>query len=146
VAVTVRDARRDDLPAVVTLLGELRDPTTAVPDAEIWEQMLSQDGRAVLLAELDGEPVGTADLSIAPNLTHGARPRMFVENVAVDAARRRRGIGRALMTEVERRARGAGCYKVLLMSADHRTGAHRFYEELGYERCAVGFRLELERG
>jgi ribosomal protein S18 acetylase RimI-like enzyme len=146
VTILVRDAREDDLTAMVKLLGELHDPPTAVPNHDTWERMLAQGGRTILLAELDGEPAGTADLSIAQNLTHGAKPRAYVENLAVDSARRRAGVGRALMTEIERRARAAGCYKVLLMSADHRTGAHRFYEELGYERCAVGFKMDIEEG
>jgi hypothetical protein len=48
------------------------------------------------------------------------------------------------MHEVERRAREAGCCKVTLMSADHRSDAHRFYEGSGYTRCAVGFKKSIE--
>jgi hypothetical protein len=32
---------------------------------------------------------------------------------------------------------------VVLISGDHRPEAHRFYDALGYERCAVGFRKQL---
>ncbi len=47
------------------------------------------------------------------------------------------------MQEIELRARATGCYEILLMSGDHRQDAHRFYEALGYERCAIGFQLDL---
>ena len=144
--IAVREATRDHLQAVVRLLAQMHDVPSAVPDATTWARMLAQDGRTVLLAELDGEPVGTADLTIAPGLIHGARARASVDYVVVDREHRREGVGRALMDECERRARAADCYEVLLMSGDHRQGAHRFYEALGYERCATGFMLDLERG
>jgi ribosomal protein S18 acetylase RimI-like enzyme len=142
--ITVRAATRADLAAVVELLGALHDPPTALPDIAAWERMLEQDGRTVLLAELNGEPAGTADVSISPNITNGAKARAYVENVAVAVEYRRRGVGTALMHEVERRAREADCCKVTLMSADHRSGAHRFYEGSGYTRCAVGFKKSIE--
>jgi ribosomal protein S18 acetylase RimI-like enzyme len=143
VGLTVREAGERDLDPVARLLGELHNPPTAVGDSRAWRSMLSQPDRTILIAELDGEPAGTADLMVLPNLTNGALPRMNVENVAVAASYRRRGVGRALMAEVERRAIEAGCYKIMLMSALHRTGAHRFYEDIGYERVAEGYRRML---
>ena len=56
---------------------------------------------------------------------------------------RRRGVGRALMREVERRAREAGCYKLQLVSGARRSQAHLFYKAIGYN-SAEGFRLYFE--
>ena len=143
--ITVREATSDDLDSIVLLLGELHVRSTAIADAAAWEAMLAQTGRTVLLAERNGEPAGTADLWIAPSLLHGAIPRAFVNYVAVLENARRSGVGRALMEDAQRRATDAGCGDLLLMSGDHRPDAHRFYDALGYERCAVGFRKSLER-
>jgi len=44
------------------------------------------------------------------------------------------------MREIERRVEQAGCYKVQLLSRKHRHGAHAFYEALGFEASAEGFR------
>ena len=143
--ISVRQATPDDLDAIVMLLGELHARSTAVADADAWDAMLTQTGRTILLAERNDDPVGTADLWIAPNLLRGGVPRAFVNNVAVLASARRGGVGRALMEDAQRRAAGAGCGDVLLMSGDHRPDAHRFYGALGYERCAVGFRKIFER-
>jgi GNAT superfamily N-acetyltransferase len=145
VTITVREATSDDLGSIVFLLGELHVRSTAVADADAWDAMLAQDGRTVLLAERNGDPVGTADLWIAPSLLHGAIPRAFVNYVAVLTDARRGGVGKALMEDAQRRAADAGCGDLLLMSGDHRPDAHRFYGALGYERCAVGFRKVLER-
>ena len=100
---------------------------TASADADAWEAMLAQTGRTILLAERDGDPVGTADLWIAPNLLNGPIPRAFVET-CVSSTARRSGVGRALMEDAHRRAADAGCCDVMLMSGDHRPEAHRFYE------------------
>lgn len=141
--ISVRQATLDDLDSIVMLLGELHDRPTATADPDAWGAMLAQTGRTILLAELTGDPVGTADLWIAPTLLHGAAPRAFVNYVAVRSSARRSGVGRALLEDAHRRAAGAGCRDVLLMSGNDRPEAHRFYDALGYERCAVGFRMVL---
>jgi GNAT superfamily N-acetyltransferase len=143
VTITVRQAAPDDLDSIVMVLGELQIPPTTVADTDAWNAMLGQNGRTILIAEREGDPVGTADLWIAPTLLHGAVPRAFVNYVAVLSSARRNGVGRALMQDAHRRAVEAGCRDVLLMSGDHRPDAHRFYDALGYERCAVGFRMML---
>jgi GNAT superfamily N-acetyltransferase len=143
VTISVRKATPDDLHSIVVLLGELQTPSTAVADTDAWNAMLDQSGRTILIAERDGDPVGTTDLWIAPTLLHGAVPRAFVNYVAVRSSARRSGIGRAMMEDAHRRAAEAGCRDVLLVSGDHRPDTHRFYDALGYERCAVGFRMML---
>jgi GNAT superfamily N-acetyltransferase len=143
VTISVRQATSDHLDDIVMVLGELQVRSTAVADTDAWNAMLGQTGRTILIADRDGAPVGTADLWIAPTLLHGAAPRAFVNYVVVLSSARRSGVGRALMQDAHRRAVEAGCRDVLLMSGDHRPDAHRFYDALGYERCAVGFRLML---
>jgi GNAT superfamily N-acetyltransferase len=61
----------------------------------------------------------------------------------VDGKYQRRGIGRLLMEHAIRRAREAGCHKVQLLSNKKRQEAHKFYEALGFEASAHGFRLYL---
>lgn len=53
------------------------------------------------------------------------------------------GLARELVTFAIRRAREAGCYKLGLMSDMVRPDAHHFYESLGFDRYAWGYRLEL---
>ena len=141
--VTVRPAGTGDIAAVAGLLAGLQDPPSVRADDDAWGAIIAQPGRALLIAEIDGEPVGTADLIVSPNLTHGARPHALVENVIVAPDRRRDGVGRALMDEVERRSREAGCYRIQLLSANPRTWAHAFDEACGYEPSAQGFRRYL---
>lgn len=99
---------------------------------------------ALLVSEIDGRVVGTVTLVIVPNLTHDSKPWAQVENMVVDESQRGTGAGRQLMDECVRLAREAGCYKVQLQSAEGRSGAHRFYERLGFTDSSAGFRLYLD--
>jgi GNAT superfamily N-acetyltransferase len=150
----IRRARVDDLPALLDLLDELQERATpgvpwkrgdAVWTATVWEEVLSDPRRVYLVAEEDDRLVGTADLVLLPNLTHGARPIAFVDNVVVTTDRRGAGVGRALMDDIMRRAETEGCYKVQLLSANGRSRAHAFYEGLGFEASSRGYRRYLIR-
>jgi GNAT superfamily N-acetyltransferase len=143
--VVVRAAERDDLPALLRLYRELHaeDPVVGEARAEaVWEQMGAQPGRTVLVADDGGEVVGTIDTFVAANLTRGARPILFVENVVVAAAHRRRGVGRLLLDAAKEIARAEGCYKIQLLSAAD-PPAPAFYESNGFRAIARGFRLYL---
>ncbi len=114
------------------------------PDAgDVLARILADPARSLLVAELDGEVVGTVDVLVAPNLTHHAQPWALVENVVVDQRARRQGAGRALMLRAIEIAREAGCYKINLISGNERTGSHDFYRSLGFEAVGQGFKAYL---
>jgi GNAT superfamily N-acetyltransferase len=142
--VIARPATEWDLSSIVALLGELHDPPTAMNDSKVWQAIQSQNGRTLLVAEDDSGVLGTADMIVVPNLTHGGRPWAMVENIVVLPDRRRSGVGRLLLDDVFARARAANCYKVQLMSNQKREEAHFFYDAFGFEPSAQGFRLYLD--
>jgi len=147
--VTVRSASATDLPELLGLYRQLAgDRVGALPadkdDAtSLFLRILAQPDRQLLVAEVGGHVVGTTDLLIVQNLTHGGAPWAIVENVVVDEAVRRCGVGSALITEMARLCEEAGCYKMQLLSNKHRTQAHRFYQSVGFEAVAEGFRRFL---
>lgn len=132
----VRPAHPQDLAALVTLYQQLstRNPASVSPrHEEAWQAMLAHPGLHVLVAEQDGQLVGTLTLALLPNLTRGVRPYGVIENVVTAGTYRNRGIGRALLEEAERLAREARAYKVMLMSGAEVHGAHAFYQKCGYQ-------------
>jgi GNAT superfamily N-acetyltransferase len=167
--VTVRDARPEDLDALLSLYHQLAEdrfesrPAGRPATAALLQAISMQPGRSLLVAAIDRPTadraptdrsaaarsgaettiVGTADLLVVPNLTHQGMPWAIVENVVVDESCRRLGVGRALMEAVVDRCREAGCYKVQLLSRTHRLGAHDFYARIGFEASATGFRRHL---
>ncbi|MGO9418607.1 GNAT family N-acetyltransferase [Roseiarcus sp.] len=85
--------------------------------------------RLVLVATIDGEVVGTAQLDLdgMPSKRHHAE----VSKVLVDPRHRRSGLGRALMAEIERLAAEAGRWLLTLDTAGD--AAETLYRSLGYE-------------
>lgn len=93
-----------------------------------------------LVAEADGAIVGSV---MAGYEGH----RGSVNYLAVDESLRRRGLGRALMAEVEGRLRELGCAKINLNVRDENPAALAFYDRIGFGRDAVvclGKRLEKD--
>lgn len=145
--ITVRTAVERDLPVLLALYRELNPDDAALPPEVAragWERIAAQQGRTVLVAEAGGAVVGTADSIVMPNLTRGGRGILFVENVVVAEAGRRRGVGRRLLDAMVDLAEEAGCYKVQLLAADD-AYVHTFYEACGFEPLAQGFRRYLVR-
>lgn len=102
-----------------------------------WRKVLAamRDGsRVLLVARLDGRIVGTVQLDhdTPANQPHRAEVRKLL----VHPEFRRRGISRALMLALERRAAALGRH---LLTLDTRTGdaAEPLYAGLGYETAGV---------
>ncbi|MEU4098364.1 GNAT family N-acetyltransferase [Streptomyces sp. NPDC026673] len=145
--ITVRPAAEQDLPSLLALYGELNpdDPPLSKESVDlIWTGIAGQQGRTVLVAEVDATIVGTADCMILPNLTRGGRPILFVENVVVAVSSRRLGVGQRLMAAAVHLGEMADCYKVQLLAADD-TYVHDFYESCGFKPLAQGFRHYIEQ-
>jgi GNAT superfamily N-acetyltransferase len=147
---TVRAARHGDLDALLSLYGELAGSREAAAPAGRSEseavvgRILADDSRHLVVASIDGEVVGSADMLLVPNLTHHGKPWAIVENVIVAPGRRRTGVGRRVMEHLLGVAAAAGCYKVQLLSDERRTEAHGFYRSLGFREAAKGFKRYLE--
>jgi ribosomal protein S18 acetylase RimI-like enzyme len=150
-AVTVRTARREDVPAVVRLLAddvlgaqrEVVEEPVAPVYLRSFDEMAAQAGNTLLVAVRDDEVVGCLQLTIIPGLSRAGVRRAQIEGVRVSAKHRGTHIGEQLVTEAIARARAAGCGLVQLTSDVSRTDARRFYERLGFEATHVGMKLPL---
>lgn len=81
----------------------------------------------VLAVDHDGTPIGHAALRDH----HG---EWEVKRVVVAAGQRGRGVGRAVVTELERVARAAGASRVILQTGDRQPEAEGLYAALGWTR------------
>ncbi|PUA80278.1 GNAT family N-acetyltransferase [Nocardioides currus] len=105
-------------------VAKLRDAATRAAQAELWVAV--EDGR--LMGTVTSCPPGSAWHEIATD--HEGEFRML----AVHPDARGRGVGTALATLCEDRAREHGASAMVLSTLREMTGAHRIYERLGYER------------
>ena len=129
-AVRVRAFQRRDQDAVVALwlTCELTRPWND-PAADI-ERKLADSPTLFLVAEQDGAVVGSV---MAGYDGH----RGWINYLAVHPARRRGGLGRALMDAAEARLAALGCAKINLQVRDDNELARGFYEAIGYRLDAV---------
>jgi GNAT superfamily N-acetyltransferase len=140
----IRPASAGDLSGLTALLAQLRGASVAGDGqaARLLGLILANPDRRLVVAEADERLVGTADGICVPNLTGGGRPWVGVENVVVDADRRREGIGTALLAHLCDWAAERGAYKVQLMTGTTNPGKLDFYRRAGFEPRS-GFRRYL---
>lgn len=68
---------------------------------------------------------------------------MYVDDLVTDAAKRSRGIGKALLQWLIGEARQHGCNEFHLDSGTQRKDAHRFYEREGLDMIGYHFKSGL---
>ena len=138
--VEIRDLVRDDLPRLLAAYRDLLPDDEATPPRTetepLWDEILANPSLLYLGAFVGQDLLATCTAAIIPNLTRGLRPYAVIENVWTSPSVRRQGHGTAVMREMVDRCWAAGCYKVMLLSAVHRGGAHEFYERIGFDKNA----------
>ena len=141
----IRFAREEDLPQLISVLSQLNPRAERCNPERAKEVLrkLSKSGQQFLMiCEIDGKIVGTAELVIKHNLTHGCKPYGFIENVVVDERYRGEGIGVKLVERCIKIAREKGCYKLVLTCREELV---KWYGKFGFREFGEkALRLDLE--
>jgi ADP-ribose pyrophosphatase YjhB (NUDIX family)/GNAT superfamily N-acetyltransferase len=146
---TLRRARREDIAALVALiaqdqLGATReDPGDPAAYLRAFEAIDADPAQTLVVAERDGEVVGTLQLSVIPGLARQGALRGQVEAVRVAEGQRGQGLGEAMVRWAVAESRRRGCALVQLTTDKSRVDAHRFYERLGFVASHEGMKLRL---
>ncbi len=149
--IAIRPATAADVPLILALVRELaayeREPDAVVAtEADLLRDGFGDSPRFhVLVAEHDGEPAGFAFYFFSYSTWRG-RPVLYLEDLFVRPACRKKGIGMALMRRLARIAVDLGCPRFVWEVLDWNEPALRFYESLGAEvlRSWLNVRLEGE--
>jgi GNAT superfamily N-acetyltransferase len=149
--VTYRDATAADLPGIIRLLAEDQiggrqdDPSEPLDPvyAAAFAAIDSDTNQRLIVAEIDGEIVGTMQLSYLPGLLNRGAWRGQIEAVRIAGDRRGQGLGAAMIDWAVKQCRARGCFMAQLTSNNDRVAAHRFYERLGWQKSHAGFKLYL---
>jgi GNAT superfamily N-acetyltransferase len=132
----VRALVHSDLSPLLVLYADLirNDaplPGPAVVEA-VWSESLANP-RMRHFGGFDGtDLVAACTICVVPNLTRACRPYALIENVVTAATHRRKGWGRAVLSEALGFAWSQKCYKVMLLSGRKDEGVLRFYESVGF--------------
>lgn len=149
----LRRATTGDADAVIALLADdrisaARGDVASEADRPAYSaalaEILAEPSNDLLVVELEGEIVGTLQLTSIPGMARRGARRLLVEAVRVRSDLRSSGIGSAVMRWVgETAAPALGAAMVQLTSDAARTEAHRFYERLGYVGSHLGFKYAV---
>lgn len=135
--VLVRDAEQRDAAAIASLVTELGYPATGDEVARRLERLRASPGAIALVAEsTSGRVAGVATGHVIPCL-HSTPIVAKLTMLVVAADSRQVGVGKQLCAAIERWAQDQGAAKISVTSGLQRSGAHVFYERIGYERTGV---------
>ncbi len=149
---TIRRARRDDLPSIVRMLADdelgrqrekLENPLPKSYYAA-FEIIEGDPNHELIVAGMNGEVIGTLHLMFLPSISFQGGLRAQIESVRVDANYRSQGIGNKMMQWAIERAKERGAHVVQLTTHLTRKDAHRFYERLGFKGSHLGMKLSLK--
>lgn len=129
--IIIRDARPEDEERVMELLPLIPSNASLGPGelqavARRFRESLAMD---ILVAEAEGRVVGFIALSFAPVLSG---LRALVDDLAVDPAYRRQGIGAALVEAAVQRANRRGATHLLVDTSRGDASAQKFYQACGF--------------
>jgi GNAT superfamily N-acetyltransferase len=147
--VKVREATADDLEAVIALqredvIREVHEDDVPVSAYRVaFDEITADAHQRLLVGELDGEVVATAQVTWVRRLTYVGGEMGIVESVRVRSDLRGRGLGETLMRHVLDLARARGAVRVELTTNAQRDAARRFYERLGFTPSHIGMKYHL---
>lgn len=139
----IRRANADDAPAVFSILRKAfieYSEITGQKDLEALKETVEDikkeiESKAVYIAVIDDEIVGTVRLDI-----HG--DQAYLSRFAVDSNNRNIGIGKSLMSVVDKHLKEKGVKKVILHTSSKHSALMRFYYGRGFYAEAI----ETDRG
>ena len=132
----IRACKGSDCPALVNLVRAL----AVYERLEAYVQATPDDFRATCSVPIPPptrswprreEPRWASPSFFPPYSTFRGRPGLYLEDLFVEPAHRGRGIGKALLASVARRALERGCGRVEWSVLDWNTPAIAFYESTG---------------
>jgi GNAT superfamily N-acetyltransferase len=132
--VDIENIKKEDLADLAMLYQQLQANEPSITKmGETLLRVTDDPNHVILGARIDGKLVGTL-LGVACWMLFGqSNSFMIVEDVVVSSDYRRCGVGKALMREIEKRAKQLNCSYIMLITDADRPEAHKFYLSQGYK-------------
>lgn len=144
----MRPASEGDLGAVLQLLrddklGTARETDSLQPYEAAFAKILHDPNAAILLATLDSDVIGCAQVNILANISLKATTRAQIEGVRIASRHRSAGYGADFLNLLEGYCRARGCGLMQLTTNTQREDALRFYTAHGFEKSHYGLKKAL---
>jgi GNAT superfamily N-acetyltransferase len=142
--IDIRHATPADARSIARLLTQLGYPTSPDDIPARLAEVEREGGAALLAVNGGGAPIAVATTARYSAL-HKAGQVCYITAFVTDPEARGQGVGRRLLAAIESWARDKGCERISVTSAEHRAGAHAFYERCGIPYSGRRFSREIAR-
>ncbi|EGW35858.1 acetyltransferase family protein [Desulfosporosinus sp. OT] len=123
----------DDIPQLAQLYRQFWDEDSCVDTMDQKFNLFMKDDSHILLSVVENNClIGSVMGVICGELYGDCRPFLVLENMIIDQKYRNRGVGKVLLSELEKRASEKNCTQIILVTESDRIEACRFYESVGY--------------
>ena len=129
------------------LMPEIFQVADPIMTPEWFSGALKDPHTALFVAELEAEVVGVALVELKTNPNDPIfQPRryVYIEEIAVAASHRGRGIGRLLMERIHQWGQEQGIAEIELQVWERNEQAVSFYEKLGYQMWRRTMRYTID--
>lgn len=140
----IRKLEKNDMKRLSSLYEQFWHETSDVSKMEAQFDVLERENSHIILgAEEEGVLIGSVMGVICKELYGDCRPFLVIENMIVDGAGRRKGVGSALLSEMEKQAKERHCTQMILVTEIERGDACGFYEAFGFQKNNKGYKKKL---
>jgi glucosamine-phosphate N-acetyltransferase len=140
--VTIRELKEEDIQkGFLKTLDTLRQTSSITQEKtlEIFKEIKTNPKHMIIIAELNGEIIGTTTLLVEPKFIHQGGKVGHIEDVVVRKEFQGRKIGQKIIKFVLQIAKNQGCYKTILNCSDD---VKSFYEEIGFKQHSNELRFD----
>ncbi|MDP4086240.1 MAG: GNAT family N-acetyltransferase [Bacillota bacterium] len=141
----IRKMIEEDIPQLEQLYSQFWGEESCIESMKKqFNKLHKKDSHIFLSAIENTKLIGSVMGVICEELYGDCKPFLVLENMIVDKSFRNKGIGKALISELEKVATKRGCSQVILVTERNRVEAVKFYESAGYSsQTHLGFKKKL---
>jgi ribosomal protein S18 acetylase RimI-like enzyme len=139
--ITFKRATHADIPAMIELCNECFFENTPLKFAEKVFTATCDDPNQIYINGFlkSGEMVAHTKVTIIPTIYKPMETYAIINHFCVKPAYRRQHIATDLLLESTKVCKKMGCKRISLWSRNHRSDAHAFYTNYGFEKLEAGF-------
>lgn len=144
-ALYIRNANQADFNTIYRFVNELEETVFNIKDQKIvFEQNIKDKNFIYLIAELNNEPIGFVSCHSQNLLHHGGQKIGEIQEMYVNPAKRKIGVGKKLIDELKSVAKINGISQLEVTSNKNRTETHRFYHREKFINSHEKFTFEVK--
>jgi ribosomal protein S18 acetylase RimI-like enzyme len=130
---TIRDLQVEDIKSLSELYYQFWNENSDIQKMKTKFIKLHNDSTYIFLCAIENEKlVGSVMGIVCEELYGDCKPFLVIENMIVDKTCRKKGVGKTLFAELEKRAKDRDCTQIILVTETEREDACGFYESVGF--------------